>query len=486
MRIPFLQVDGTALVITREDVRCVVLRRSPRSLRVRHVDQEPIVDQDATSALERLKARMPKHAVVGPIASHLDRFQIRHAIVQGPALDDDEAVEVWLQREISQLLPLGQREADYIVRIRMLEQTEAGTRALIVLARKEAVVAREKIIQEAGLVPVGIGSLDVAIEHTLLVDSAFLEEEALVLYVTSSEVVWLRYSSGILQVFDRFERVAGVHREKEIISHLRDQLAEEAEAGAKVERIYLVGHDVDAILLEARAAAWSGPSLTLAQVPARVEDPAWSTPGIIPSVGLALTSCFSELDTVNFLPEDVVFARRQEAEKKDAMLSILTVGAVLVFLFLFSMMLGLYLEGKNDAADAQLLVLSDEVGEIERARRELKTLEGAVKQAEEFVLERTQVALLLRTVAEGMPEQLWLDALNVEPGDPLEVTLNGVTFFEEDLAAYISALEGLAWTENVRLVYSQAQQAGRLYRKADVQADLTVTQFEIALDYVVR
>ncbi len=476
MRVPFVHTDVVALLITPDQVCAYQLRRTPRSLHLRRVTQEEVDPTEGVlPALIRLKVQLPSNST---FTSHLDSLQVQHRVIEGPALEEEEAVEMWLARKTRTLLPPAQDPEDFVVRVKMLLQTDEGTQALIAVARREAVLARDKLLRDAELTPTSLCSIGTALEQVLALDPVFVEEEAVVLHLRPSEVVWLRYSGGRLLAFDGFDWRG---EPLTLSENLRRRLAEEQESS--VRRIYLVGPEAERIQQEIQIASWVGPPLVAVRVPVESKDQAFSASEHVPGVAVALEASLAGDQAINFLAPDEARSRRQDVEKKEALLSILVLGAILLTLILIPMVAGVYLEQRTSAVEEQLLALSDEVGEIEHARLELKNLEASVQQAEGFVVERTQVASLLLAVAKQMPKHLWLDALNIEPGTPIKVTINGVAFSELEVANYVSVLERLAESKNVRLVYSQAQRAGRLYRKSNVARERTLTQFEIAFEY---
>ena len=203
----------------------------------------------------------------------------------------------------------------------------------------------------------------------------------------------------------------------------------------------------------------------------------------MPAAALALQELFSVPEAVNFLEPDVVEARLQEIEKREATRAILALGSVVGVFFLLVTLVTVYLNGKNATTEAELAVLSDKVARIEQAHASVKQLAQDIAQAERLVVERTNVARILEGVGRVISNGLWLETTKLEEITPgaFQLTLTGVAFGKSDIAAYLDSLEQAPFARNVRLLFSQSVRAAALYKHTTLQ-DRALTRFEIQLD----
>ena len=449
--------------------------RLGRRLRWLESTSEAITDGDLAGALRRLKERVKPaqpHVVV-----HLDPLHIRHALLQGPAFDDTVSFDAWLRAEASRQLPPRAGLEDFIIRIQRLEEAEEYSRCLLALVSRKAVEQRVALLEEAGLRPIRMSSLDVAVGEALGLAPAFAERASAVLIVRVDDAVLLQYQEGLLQSLvtlpygaETADATAFLH---EVSAHL----------SPLPERIYVAGMQVQSLIdraQEARLLEGLVQAATLEMVP---DAQALLSPEDLPAAALALQELFPAPDAFNFLEPDVVEGRLQEAEKHEAVRTVLALGSVVGLLFLIITLLTVYLTGKKAETEGELATLADQVERIEQAHASVAQLSRDIARAERLVVERTNVARVLEGIGRVAQAGLWLDAVTLEEvvsGTP-QLTLAGTAFSKGDIAAYLDSLEQAPFARNVRLRYSESVRASSLYKQATVQ-DRPLTQFEIQLD----
>lgn len=462
MRMPFLQQDGHGLFLTPEAVYWCTLRQSRTAFRVKHTDREAVGTGTVGEALGRLLDRMP----VRPkwVVSNVLRDHLRHTLVQGPALEDPEAVTAWLKSEALKCIPPGRAPEDYVIRYLLLDQTGEHTRCLLALALREAVEAHIARLAAVGLTPLGLVSVDEALGYVATQEPGFAEGTALVLGRYAQETVALRYTRGIL---DTYEVIAhDAVPAADFGQELRLRWAATSEGGgAKVDRVHLVAETATG---EASPAGFEAITTVAPHGPA---------------AALALLQVNAERAALNFLDPEIVAQRRQVLEKAEALLAMLGTGGLVAILMAATLGAGLWLDATQAQTRQHLLLLADQVREIETARAAVQRLADDVAQAEQMVRARTQVAAVLRAVGAALPAEAWLDDLHIgtQSSGQLTLSLNGLALSENEVAQYLSRLERIPDVIHVRLVYAEAQLAQVLYRKADVPQGLTLTQFEISM-----
>ena len=474
MTIPFIHTTAAGLYLTDAHVVWVVGTRLGRHLRRLTGDSEPVVEGDVRAALRRLVERVrPGRAQV---VTHLSPLHLRHTVLQGPAFDDAASFNAWLEAETARHLPPRADQADFVLRVQLLEQTEDYTRCLLALASRKAVEERIALLKEAGLKPVRIGTVDGAMGEALALDPGLAERRPAMLFVRAADTTLLQVQDGVLQALTTLPYGIETTHVEALLQEMTADLTPTPDglfvAGLEARRVADQARDM-------RLIEGGIKEVSLAFLP----QAASLLPLHVPAAALTLQHLFPVPDALNFLEPEQVETRRQENEKREAVRAILAMGGVIGVLFLVVLVITGYFAGKQADADAELLVLADQVERIEHAREVVKQLEQDIIQAERLVVERTHVARVLEGVGCVVSEALWLDAATLEtaPSGALHLTLTGAAFSKSDVAVYLDSLEQTPFTRNVRLLFSESIGSAALYRQVKVQ-DRAVTRFEIELE----
>lgn len=476
MTIPFFHTTAAGLYLSDTHVVWAVGTCLGRRLRRLTGQSEPVQDGDVRAALRRLIEKVKPARM--HIVTHLSPLHVRHAVLQGPAFDDAASFEAWLEAETTRNLPPRADRSGFVLRVQLLEQTEEYTRCLLAMASRKAVEERMALLEEVGLHVVGIGTVDVAMGEALAFDPGFVEHRSGVLFVRADDATLLQMHDGVLQALHTLpygiETTDAGALLQEIVADLTPTPDGLFVTGAQARHVADQARDmrlIDGVIKEASLAF-----LPQAQALRSVH---------VPAAALALQHLFPAPDALNFLEPEKVQTRLQESEKHEAVRAILTLGGVVGILLAILTVITFYLDGKRADADAELLILADQVERIERARKAVRQLEQDIAEAERLVVERTHVARILEGVGRVLSEDLWLEAATLETassGTP-HLTLTGAAFSKSNVAAYLDSLEQTPFTRNVRLLFSESIGATALYRQARVQ-DRTLTRFEIELELV--
>lgn len=470
MRIPFFHSWAAGVCFTDDGLVWATGLRLGRHLRC--LDTQVSAGGELTEALVGRKLAYPY------VVTHLDPLHVRHVVLQGPVFDDAASFEAWLEAEALRQLPPHAPLSDFILRMQRLEETEEYTRCLIGLASRKAVEQRVAVLEEAGLYPIRISSLDVAIGEALGLDSQFFEQPTAVLVVRSDDAALLQYQEGILQslipLAYGIETTDALSLLQEVTTHLTPM----------PNRLYVVGAEAQQVIAQARQARLLDGLIKEAPLEILTTVSASALPAAhMPAAALALQELFTVPDAFNFLEPEVVETRLQEIEKREATRAILALGSVIGVFFLLVTLVSVYLNGKKAATEAELTMLADQVARIEQARASVQQLAQDIAQAERLVVERTDVAGVLEGVGRVISDGLWLETTRLEENTPstFQLTLAGAAFDKSNIAAYLDSLEHVPFARNVRLLFSESVRAAAFYKKATLQ-DRILTRFEIQLD----
>jgi len=474
MRLPFVHSTTSGLYIT--DTGVVWVSGTRLGSRWRRVEQayEAVEDGDLEAALVRLVEHLAPS--IQYVISHLDPLHVRHVMVQGPALDDADSFEAWLEAEAQRHLPPRATLSNFAIRVQVLEQAEAYTRCLLVLASREAVEARVALLEAAGLRPLGIRSIDVASGEALRLHGAFAEGRSALLFLRPEDATLLHYREGVLQSLETLPfGVGGM----DVLSLLQ---AVSAYLAPMPDRLFVMGTTSAEVIAQAREADLFECAMlegTLDLSPYMKAPPLGSDH--IPAAALVLPGHVAASEAINFLEPDAASERLQALEKREAMRALLLLGGFVALVYLLQALATVYLGGKQAAAEVALSQLADHVARIEQVHEAVQRLERDVAQAEQLVHERTHVAGILTGMGAGAPEGLWLETVDLEAAtDRARLTLLGMAYREGNVARYLERLEQAPFATNVRLLYAEAVRAATLYKHAGVQ-DRPLTRFEIQL-----
>ena len=182
------------------------------------------------------------------------------------------------------------------------------------------------------------------------------------LVVRSADATLLQYQEGVLQSLISLPYGIGTTDAVSLLQEVTTHLA------PMPNRLYIVGTEAQQVIERARQARLLDGLIKEAPLETGTGVQASALPSAhVPAAALALQELFSVPEAVNFLEPDVVEARLQEIEKREATRAILALGSVVGVFFLLVTLVTVYLNGKKAATEAELAVLSDKVARIEQA-----------------------------------------------------------------------------------------------------------------------
>lgn len=481
MRLPFIDRIAVGLHLTETSIVWAELHsRAGRIVRLHSASEAIGEGEGAAVALARLVERLDPG--VRAVVTHLDPLHVRHVRLRGPAFDDEETRSAWVRAQVQQELPAGTGLNDFVIREGRREMGEDHTACLVALARVAAVEARCALLQEAGVQPVAVGSVDAVAGHVLAFDASFAEGHSAVLISRAGEAVLAGYVEGRLQAVLPLTGGAG---EPDVLG--REVVAllfgsEDSGMPGRPDRLFVLGEQQETVASWLQKQVPDGLPVLAGPVTIGARERISVPASHLLPAALAMRQLFPALEGVDFLDGTAMASWRQEVEKRDALRCLLIAGGLAAFLLVVVTAASAWIGWRQAQASEALAQMAGQVAEVEAARVDLARLEQDVEQAERLVLERTNRAGLLELVGRTAPEQLWLESINVstpERGD-LRVMLSGVAFDERHVAAYLKRLEKGAAAHRVRLVYSESVPARTLYRQLDVR-ERVLTRFEVAL-----
>lgn len=475
MRLPFLHTTASALYLTDHTLVWMTGVRMGARLRSLYGAHEPVEGENQQAALKRLVEKM--QPAMPYVVAHLEPLHVRYGIIQGPPFDDPVSFEAWRHREAKRHLPPGASLSDFIVRHQLIEQTDEHTRCLLAFTRREAVEAREALLQKAGLRLLRLGSLDLAIGDVLHFNPDFAGGRSVVVIPREQEATVLHYQDGLLQTLLTLPFDRSTHGVSAVLNEVMRQVT------PVPDRMFVTGPKAAEIVAHAR-------ETSLIDCPVQEGRLDWIScvgetalpPSHMPAAALALQHLFAVPEAINFLAPEVVAARHQGKEKREAMRAAAILGALMGVLYLLVASMTAVLHTRQAASDVALQQQAGLVAGLEQAEREVQQLEHQVAQAERLVGERTHVTDMLQIIGRNLPEGMWLEKVTLEtdvPNAP-HLTLTGAAREEHSITFYLERLEQTAFATKVRLMYAEAIQATVLYRRVEVR-DQPLTRFEIQI-----
>lgn len=454
MSVPFLPQATAGLHITSSALVWVSLEsRAGRVRRVSHL-REPVQEGALEAALGRLVARMRPDTRL--IATHLPTAHVRHVLLKDPPVKAPDEVMAWVRAEAAHRLPPGAVLEDFVLRVQPFVLPDGEAWMLVAMARRQAVEARIALLRSVGLQVSSLGSLPVAVGHTLAFTPRFVEGSSAVLAVHTGGHTLFLYRSGLLhEVGPLTSETAGSPRlwvVREAETALPDLLPPSLRERLQQEGSTLPGDHV------------------------RVPD------GLLPAAALALTVCYPALDALNFLDPKAAAAPRQALERGRAIRVMKTVVGVALVSLLGSWLAQHWLEGRQESVGTERRRLAVHLDSLARTRDALQQLKQHLLQAEQWASARTNTAGLLDAVGRAVPEDVWLQVARMaSEAGRTTIALTGVALDEGAVARYLDRLEQLPWTTDVHLVYTEARPAKQVYPREQVGAWI-LRCFEIRIE----
>lgn len=471
MRLPFLHETGAGVYLTDTTACWVQLTRLRDQFTEVRTAEVPIVAGDVEAALQALVTDVAPPTPF--VVSHLAPVHLRPLLLEGPGFDDPESRQAWLTTHVEAALPSG-ATADFVHRLHLLEGSEEATRALVLLARREAIEERENLFAEAGLTLISLTSAADSIAYGLAYLPAFLTGLSWVLVARPDEADLLAYAHGILTQRHTIPIPPSEARFcDEVMLPLMTQQARSAS-------LYVVGHEAAKIAqqLREKEAPASPVHLATLVLPAQ-ETRAPLTPSKLPAAALALQQVYPTLDVLNLLPPETVAARHEGANQAEARRTGLLVGGLVGSLLLLTLLFGWGLDWAQQHTARDLVRLADRVAAVKAAETRVAALDAKVQQARQLVHARTPLAPALAWLGATLPDSVWLQGLTMTNDPTPAFVLQGLAFEEQQVAAYLRRLESHDSAPEVRLIFTEVQPPSRRrgrgrYRRALIRYEISV------------
>lgn len=175
---------------------------------------------------------------------------------------------------------------------------------------------------------------------------------------------------------------------------------------------------------------------------------------------------------INLLP--IRATKKKETAKQQIMILIVAVVAVIAaglafYTVTFAKVSGL--KAEITSSEAELQQLKTKIGEIDN----IKKLQDEVKKKLDILnklrKEKSGPAIRLAKLSDVTPDKLWLTNYAEKEG---KVTISGLAYNEDLIAAFLRNLQGSGLYSNVELVVSeQKEEGGVKVKKFDVTCNIT-------------
>lgn len=477
MKIPFVQQIGIGVYFAEQEVRWVELARLGAHVWTRRLEHEPIQEGNRKQALGCLVERIrPDHSVV---ASHLPPAQVREQMLELPGFQDEAARRAWIETQVERQLPEGTDREDFVLRVRLLGDTGENRRCLVTVARRSAVAAHVTLLRSAGLEPFYLGSLTTHVGYAYGFDPAFEAEEAAILLVEEGRLLGF-YEAGRLADVRRLHS-RSLPTEARVRQALEYIEVRQTENAARYV-LHIAGSGAEETLRRAKMDE-AAPSRLTAKASPLFPDKDRPTAADAPAAGLATVQLYAAEETGNLLPPEEAEAVRQEAEKKDALRTMLAAGSCTLLLLICAIGVRAWFQVQVEAAEAELRRSAARLARVDSAAAALQTLRIRLGTAERLTRRRTHAAALLEEIGRATPERLWLRTLTLKRGarGGARLTLSGRALSEGAPPRFMQALDRRPWFSDVRLVYverlsdEKAEQRPRQRESSPVRFEMHLT-----------
>lgn len=492
VRIPFYSQTVLGLYLSSSGVTGVALQCSGARIDDVQVYEEQVGDHgDLDTCLQRLAARLDgQHACV---VGHLDAAHVRYRLAEGPAFEDWEVFEAWLQAEAARLLPAGSSADDFTLRYHVLSATEATTRCFVALAHEQATQARHARLQAAGFAPDALCCAATALALAWPLHRARGEAaQRVLLYVDHTAAMWLRAGPDALDSLSTTPHAATTW--PELAAALQTQEASHQQGSTGLACLDAVGFPPVA---DVAHQADDGSLALLAQAPpARLSIPSGDQQTALEgraaiAGALALQVVHADRPALNFLPAHEAEASRQHRERAEAFRLTAWVWGLLLTVVLGATWAASATEVRMQEAAVAVDAVAAQLAEIEQAREELQRLRMEVRQAEHLVGERTHTSTVLAWIGRIVPEAVWLYDVALLPASEsalsgtthISFRIRGATLDEAAIATYMDGLGQAPFVHHVGLAFSEQLPLDRLSLPSSALRVLPSSRSRVAMRF---
>jgi Tfp pilus assembly protein PilN len=437
--------EAIAVNFGKYAVHWVHLRRTHGGVRTLRVDEEQVSDEGAVpAALSSLVARAGAEGRC--VVTSLDPFHARFLTLRAPEFDEPEELASWLTEQAKRQLLDGLPHSEFVFRTMKLAGDAPSH--LVACARLDAIEARSRLIEEAGLVPSAIMLPASITGNAFLLDPEFTEGSSWVLWCQDSPVL-ARYETGRIADVSELSRIP--HSAAELDIEIRTMSSEHSNAG--VVRFIGGCSDLEGDYRREASADFTG------------------GPQSDPGMAVALTQLFGGLGRIDFLDETRRLAATQAEDRRHVVELALPVLAVLVVVFLGLFGTQLWVDralAEAQAVEEHYAVLLDQLRNEEATIRQMEVRLHASRHE---LGRRSGAAGILERAGGAVPDGLWLTALELvrsgEAGRDESWTVVAAGFSENQSAInqFVRQYEAEPGFTSVRLRHARQMTAEEVRRQ---------------------
>lgn len=170
---------------------------------------------------------------------------------------------------------------------------------------------------------------------------------------------------------------------------------------------------------------------------------------------------------INLLP--VRAAKKKETTRQQISILVITIiGTIAICGCLYSLLFSKILTAKDDAAkkEQEIVQLKTKIGEIDNIKKLQAEVKKKLDVLDRLRKEKNGPLKRLALLTDSVPEKLWLTKYSESSG---AVSLSGLAFSEDEIAAFMKSLQSISDFSNIELqVSEQTEVAKTKVKKFDV------------------
>lgn len=372
--------------------------------------EKGIVTQQAVASMQSLAVK----SVVAPIPSDV--------------VETDD----WISENIDQLLKLPIPREQLTYRYEILGRSERETLVRVVFGRKRDQDRIQRLLQKAGLKLIALSDGVSDARHILLTDVNYLTKEFLrFVYVADESVSVFKIRGGGLETLE-------VNPISPISDTVRRDIIKKVEAEGG--EILAAGEDVETLLAEFQI---------------HVVRPFGLMPEYGLATGLAMKGFLPELNQIDFLSDLERIGTENRIYRSLTQRCAIAFGLLVLILLLGQMVFDVYVQSRSNTIDERLLSSGGDFVEVSRLEEEVASLEKRL-QGDEASIRRSNYSQILHSIAQAIPDNLWLSKISVLDIRPRKANLlfAGYSTSSEQVASFLRNLRSRADCSEVLLLRS--------------------------------
>ncbi len=452
IKVPFLEHTAVGIEITDELIRWVEVDRSGKKWTLKGFDEVAHNGSEASliSKLEALKESVESDAY--HIAVVIPELLFEVIIEELPYFEEAEEIDKWLDSKSKELTA---GKENVLIQSHLIDIGEDSKRCLFQVIDQEKRDLYLAVLHKAGLYPEVISTGIFESGYSQIFNPEFIEGYSAVLEIINNEYQLTVFKNGL--IFNFYSLVAP---ESDSMEYLWTQaesclLSEESKQDTNSDGM-LVYTSISQAALRVQDTG-SGRELNSLSPLQRKKgfdalEGAYSL-----STGILVKFFFQGIDSFNVISEEAKVDAVQEHDKKET----LRLG---VLLFVPLIIFGLLTYALSKVVDYQLVesnqvmaTIGDKIELVNKERQKLIQMKDSFVEAKNLISDRESFAYLFQLIAETIPEQVWVEDLNVRLGanNGKEMVLKGEATNERAVTRFLSSLESRNEVESVSLLLSE-------------------------------